>query len=64
MWTSGSRRLPAWMSGRKRRLFVDMRGMLLSSSDDDSDDESNGSDLSGSDPDDDLDEPVPDGFED
>jgi hypothetical protein len=52
------------MSGRKWRLFVDMRGMLLSSSDDDSDDESNGSDLSGSDPDDDLDEPVPDGFED
>ena len=55
--------MPAWMSGRKRRLFVDMRGMLLSSSDDDSDDESNGSDPSGSDPDDDLYDPVPDGFE-
>jgi hypothetical protein len=64
MWTSGSRRLPAWMSGRKRRLFVDMRGMLLSSSDDDLDDESDGWDLSGSNPDDDLYDPVLDGFED
>ena len=59
--------MPAWMSGLKRRLFVDMRGMLHSGSEDDSDDsdeESDESDPIGSDPDDDLYDPVPDGFED